>query len=1017
MEVIKTVASHEGSAETPAARNSVNTNREEEIHLVNKKTHNEVDDLNHKRRSSTDADHLKTRRKILKIGTWNVRTLAQPGKFENLVKEVERMNIDIMGICETRWKESGSYSTGEYQFFFSGGDHHTNGTGLLLKKTVARSVIGFWPLSDRVMMIKIQATPFNINLIQTYMPTSEHQDEEVECIYEEIEKCLKYTKKNEIVLVQGDFNAKVGNNSMSKWVGKYALGVQNERGEQLIDFAEKHQMVITNTWYQHPKRNIYTWKSPGDCHRNQIDYILINNRFRNVIKDAKTLPGADINSDHNPVVIKAQVKLKRPTKAKVKEQLNTDMLQKEEFKTKYAVEVDNIYEILTTEDTFQVNEEETDREWNKIQKAMQDAASNILPKKERQTKNQWMTDEILDKMNLRRNLKNSDKEKYYKINKEIEKMCKDAKSEWWDQNCKEIEELDAQNRSKELHRKIKSITGKKKRSNASKCIENKNGEMLFEDEEIVNRWVEYIQELYDDQRGEPPEVAVDEEDQLPFLPEELENAIKHMKNGKAPGTDKIRTEMIKSLSEKGKEHLLKLLNHIYTSGNIPKTMNESIFERLPKKPKTTKCTEYRTLSLMSHILKLLLIMILRRIRPSIEQNISLTQSGFMMGKGTREGLFNIRTIMERYLDLNKDIYICFIDYEKAFDRVNHQKMIESMLTTTTIDPKIIKIITNLYWSQEAFVRTEDGLSKPIYIRRGVRQGCILSPTLFNLYTEIIFKSIEEAKGVSIGGVNINNLRYADDTALIAENEKDLQRLLDLVNEKGKIYGMKMNAKKTKTMLVSKSKQEFPSIKIVIDNVNIEEVKEFKYLGQTITSDGSCKREVITRIAIAKQAFNSIQGVLTSRKISLERRFRILKCYVTSVLTYGAETWTITKYLEKRLKAFEIWCMRRILKISWKERKTNKEVLKLAKQKRTLLTDIMKRKNRFFGHTIRHNNFQTTLLEGKINGKRGRGRPRKAWVDDIMAWQGRPYQTCKEDANDRDYWRFMTSNLLWEDGTE
>ena len=219
------------------------------------------------------------------------------------------------------------------------------------------------------------------------------------------------------------------------------------------------------------------------------------------------------------------------------------------------------------------------------------------------------------------------------------------------------------------------------------------------------------------------------------------------------------------------------------------------------------------------------------------------------------------------------------------------------------------------------------------------------------------------------------------------------------------------------MLISKYQQQFPSINVLIDNEQIEQVREFKYLGQNITSDGSCEKQVLCRIGIAKQSFNSLQGVLTSRKISLERRFRILKCYVTSILTYGAETWTINKKLEKRLKAFEIWCMRRILKISWKERKTNKEVLKMAKQKRSLLTDIMKRKNRFFGHTIRHNNFQTTLLEGKINGKRGRGRPRRSWLDDIMTWQGRPYHVCKEDAHDRDYWRFMTSNLLWEDGTE
>ena len=162
----------------------------------------------------------------------------------------------------------------------------------------------------------------------------------------------------------------------------------------------------------------------------------------------------------------------------------------------------------------------------------------------------------------------------------------------------------------------------------------------------------------------------------------------------------------------------------------------------PKNPEQTKCTEYRTLSLMSHVFKLLLHMIIKRIRLTIENDISDTQSGFMTGKGTGEGIFNIRTIIEKYLDVNKDIYICFIDYEKAFDQLNHDKMVK-ILRETTIEKQIINLIINLYWSQEAFIRSEKGLSDPINIHRGLRQGCILSPNLFNLYTEVIFKSIED----------------------------------------------------------------------------------------------------------------------------------------------------------------------------------------------------------------------------------------------------------------------------------
>ena len=149
------------------------------------------------------------------------------------------------------------------------------------------------------------------------------------------------------------------------------------------------------------------------------------------------------------------------------------------------------------------------------------------------------------------------------------------------------------------------------------------------------------------------------------------------------------------------------------------------------------------------------------------------------------------------MEKQKVLYICFIDYEKTFDRVNHEKLIEK-LKLAGLDGKDVRIIARLYWEQAAVVRTEPGNSEGIEIRRGTRQGCVLSPYLFNLFTELIFRVIEnEDEGVSVGGRRISNLRYADDTVITAENENKLQTLAERVNEEGKHFGMKMNIKKTK----------------------------------------------------------------------------------------------------------------------------------------------------------------------------------------------------------------------------
>ena len=117
------------------------------------------------------------------------------------------------------------------------------------------------------------------------------------------------------------------------------------------------------------------------------------------------------------------------------------------------------------------------------------------------------------------------------------------------------------------------------------------------------------------------------------------------------------------------------------------------------------------------------------------------------------------------------------------------KMIEFM-ENLDIDGKDLSLIRNLYWNQKAYMRTEDGLSPEIHIKRGVRQGCVLSPCLFNLYTENIFGTMNTNKGIHIGGTTINNLHYADDTILLAETEEDLQEILNEVNRIGKTFEMK-----------------------------------------------------------------------------------------------------------------------------------------------------------------------------------------------------------------------------------
>ena len=161
----------------------------------------------------------------------------------------------------------------------------------------------------------------------------------------------------------------------------------------------------------------------------------------------------------------------------------------------------------------------------------------------------------------------------------------------------------------------------------------------------------------------------------------------------------------------------------------------------------------------------------------------------------------LRWYMEKAREFQKDIYFCFIDYAKAFDCVDHNKLWK-ILKEMGIPDHLICLLRNLYAGQEAIVRTGHGIKDWFQIGKGVRQGCILSPCLFNFYAEYIMRNsgLEETQaGIKIAGRNIDSLRYADDITLMAESEEELKILLMKVKEESEKVGLKLNIQKTKIM--------------------------------------------------------------------------------------------------------------------------------------------------------------------------------------------------------------------------
>ena len=196
------------------------------------------------------------------------------------------------------------------------------------------------------------------------------------------------------------------------------------------------------------------------------------------------------------------------------------------------------------------------------------------------------------------------------------------------------------------------------------------------------------------------------------------------------------------------------------------------------------------------------------------------------GRGTRNQIANIHWIIEKAREFQKNIYFCFIDYTKAFDCVDHSKLWK-IIQEMGIPDHLTFLLRNLYRGQEATVRTEHGTTDWLQIGKGVHQGCILSPCLFNFYGEYIMRNagLEEAQaGIKIGGRNINNPSYADDTTLMAESEEEPKSLLMKVKEESEKVGLKLNIQKTKIMASS------PINSWQIDGKTVEIVSDFIFWG-------------------------------------------------------------------------------------------------------------------------------------------------------------------------------------------
>ena len=234
------------------------------------------------------------------------------GKLEVVKQEMARVNVDILGISKLKWTGLGEFNSDDHYIYYCGQESvRRNGVAIIVNKRARNAVQGCNLKNDRMISVRFQGKPFNLMAIQVYVLTSNTEEAEVERFYEDLQDLLEQTPKQDVLVIIGDWNAKVGSQETPGVTGKCGFGVQNEAGQRLIEFCQENTLVTANTLFQQHKGRLYTWTSPDGQHRNQIGYILCSQRWRSSIQSAKTRLGADCGSDRELLIAKFRLKLKK----------------------------------------------------------------------------------------------------------------------------------------------------------------------------------------------------------------------------------------------------------------------------------------------------------------------------------------------------------------------------------------------------------------------------------------------------------------------------------------------------------------------------------------------------------------------------------------------------------------------------------------------------------------------------------------------------------------------------------
>nr|KAG5695646.1 hypothetical protein BaRGS_029136 [Batillaria attramentaria] len=942
---------------------------------------------------------------------------------------MHRYDLKLLGLCETRWTGTGrTRLTSGDTILYSGhedGQPHMHGVALLMTPEATQALLSWEPVSPRILSARFNSKGRKVTILQCYAPTNVADEEEKENFYEQLQAILDKAPRRDLKILMGDLNAKVGTDNTDRELimGKHGTGTQNENGELFTEFCTTNDLVIGGTIFPHKTIHKTTWTSPDGRTVNQIDHITIGRKWRRSLLDVRAKRGADAASDHHLVIAAIKIKLKayRDQADRPSHKYNVHSL-KESVKTNaFRCELRNRFSALDT-----LPEETIEEHWHDLRETWTATCKKVLGKKTRQHK-EWLTSDTWDLITERKRLKDlinhtdvQDHKRdlqaqYWDVNRQVKRSARNDKRNFINYLTEEAETAAGQRNMKRLYEITRTLSGKN--NNPTRPVKDKNGQIITKEEDQRTRWAEHFKETLN---RPPPPVPPDippaaqllDISTNPPTKTEIIKAIKSLKSGKAAGPDGIPPEALKADIQTSTDMLHPLLRKIWENESVPQDWKKGHLVKLPKKGDLSSCSNWRGIMLLSIPGKVLTRIILERLKTALDKTLREEQAGFRNDRSCTDHIATMRIIIEQSLEWQTPLYSTFVDFQKAFDSVDRE-VIWKLMSHYGFPPKFVNIIRQLYEDATCQVIHDGKLTEPFTVRTGVRQGCILSPTIFLMVVDWVMRQATDGKRTGIQWTfskHLEDLDFADDIALLSHKQQDAQEKLNRVAEEAEKTGLKINISKTEVMRVN-HKQHDP---IRLHQEDIKEVDKFVYLGSVVSKDGGTDEDIKSRTNKARHAFRTLRPIWRSTALSLRNKIRIFNSNVKSVLLYGSETWRTTKTSSHKLQTFINRCLRNILNIRYPLVITNQDLWEGTRQV-PIEQEIKKRKWGWIGHTLRKSTSNVTRqsLDWNPQGKRKVGRPKQTWrrsTDAEAKAAGTTWAELKRASQNRVRWRSVVAAL-------